>query len=109
MTGLTIARGCCNAIVATADLVGSWTLVAVMVTEVPVAGAVKAPVEEIVPAEADQVTALEMAPVPVTTSVQVVVAAGARVLAPQDTVTELTEGAACVVIVIVLVTDCPLM
>jgi hypothetical protein len=42
-----------------ADLVASWVLMAVTVTEVPVVGAVSTPAEEMVPAEVDQVTAEE--------------------------------------------------
>jgi hypothetical protein len=42
--------------VAEPDLVGSCVLVAVMVTEDPVLGAVKRPAEVMEPAEADQVT-----------------------------------------------------
>ena len=42
--------------VAVANLVVSWALVAFTVTEAPVVGAVNKPVEEMVPAEVDQVT-----------------------------------------------------
>ena len=56
-------------IVALADLVVSSTLVAVTTTEFPVLGAVSRPAEVIVPAEAANVTAFEILPVPVTVGV----------------------------------------
>ncbi len=43
--------------VAEADLVGSWTLVAVTTSDAPVEGAVRTPAGVMDPAEADQVTA----------------------------------------------------
>lgn len=46
-----------RAIVAVADLVVSWTLVALTVTEVAVVDVVKRPADVTLPPEADQVTA----------------------------------------------------
>ncbi len=43
-------------IVSDADFVASWTLVAFTVTEVPVEGGVRIPVESMLPAEVDQFT-----------------------------------------------------
>jgi hypothetical protein len=48
--------GCCTLTDALPDIEGSWLLVAVMVTIWAVAGAVKAPLSEIVPELAVQVT-----------------------------------------------------
>ena len=54
-----IVGGGMTVTVAVEDLVGSWTLVALTVIDVPVVGAVRTPVEVIEPPEADQVTAEE--------------------------------------------------
>ncbi len=61
-----------SAMVVEADLVGSCTLVAFTVTAVPVIGAVRLPFGAIAPADADQLTAGEKAPVPCTGAVQAV-------------------------------------
>jgi len=58
VTLLTVGGGVTVTVVV-ADLVGSWMLVALTMTEVPVVGAVRTPAEVMVPAEADQVTAEE--------------------------------------------------
>jgi hypothetical protein len=50
--------GFCTAMDAVPDIEGSWVLVAVIFTVWAVAGAVKAPLVEMVPAEADHLTAL---------------------------------------------------
>ena len=57
--GFEIVSGMVTLIVAEPDLAVFWVLVAVTVTEVPVVGAVRTPVEEMLPAEVDQVTAEE--------------------------------------------------
>ncbi len=75
-----------TAIVADADLVESCILVAVTVTDVPVEGAVSTPAGEMAPAEARQVTAVEMLPVPCTDALQ-----GAEVPAATFGVAQETE------------------
>ena len=57
--GFEIVSGMVTLIVAEPDLAVFCVLVAVTVTEVPVVGAVRTPVEEMLPAEVDQVTAEE--------------------------------------------------
>jgi hypothetical protein len=59
VVGLLITRGAVMVIVLDADLVLSCALVAVIVADVPVAGAVKTPPEVMVPAEVAQFTAEE--------------------------------------------------
>jgi len=54
-TGVLMRRTTFKPRVTEADLVGSCVLFAVRVTDVPESGAVKLPVEEMVPAVADQV------------------------------------------------------
>jgi hypothetical protein len=73
---------------ADADLVVSWTLVAVTRTEDPVLGAVRRPAGVIVPADAEKVTDFEMVPVPVTVGEQVVVLPSTIVVAWQATAIE---------------------
>jgi len=57
ITGFVIASAALSVMTAVPDLVGSCVLVAVTVTDVPVAGAVSKPAELMLPADADQVTA----------------------------------------------------
>jgi hypothetical protein len=75
---------------ADADLVVSCTLVAVTVTELPTFGAVRTPVEVIIPADVAKVTAFEMVPVPTTVGEQVVVDPATIVVAWHATDTEVT-------------------
>jgi hypothetical protein len=72
-TPVMVAGGVVRAIVKLPDLLVSCVLVAVTVTEVPVAGALTRPVVLTVPAEIDQVVALEKLPVPVTAAEQFVI------------------------------------
>jgi len=78
--------------VADADFVGSATLVAVIVAEPVFAGAVKTPAEEMLPAEAVQVTEV-LVTVPSTSAVKEAVEFTAMLAAVGETVTELTTGA----------------
>jgi hypothetical protein len=82
-----------NRIVATANFVLSWVLVAWTVTLDPVAGAVKLPKVSIVPAVAVQVTAWEKLPDPVRVALQDVFPLTGNDVAAHETLTELTDDA----------------
>lgn len=82
----------CTATVAVPDTAVSWVLAAVMVTLPAAAGAVKRPVEAMVPALADHVTVELKLPVPWTVALHCDVASNAIAEGVQTTATEETVG-----------------
>jgi hypothetical protein len=89
---LAMAEAVVTATVAVPLFVPSSVLVAVTVTVCAVEGAVRLPVDEIVPAEVDQVTVLLKLPVPVTAAVQALVWPLSIDAGAQVTVTDVIVG-----------------
>src|SRR5579859_6372764 len=84
----------CTVTEAVPDLVVSCVLVAVMVTEPAVAGAVKRPVALIVPAVADQFTVALKVPVPCTVELHCAVPLTPMVEGVHDAATDVIVGGA---------------